>query len=198
MNPFKSILKLTILCNITYSVEAQNLKYPVIISLFNEATAIPFTKFITIPIHPGLRVGTEFKLKDGKLIKLYQTTNLGYYYHQHLAQSIFIGTETAIEVKLKGWKSAVKIGVAYLHVFRTAQSYKLINEEYVPAPDWGNPRIMPSLSIQTGYFFNSKPLPLEIFIEYQSWMEYPYSPGFIPLMTHINLHVGCKFYLFNK
>jgi hypothetical protein len=33
---------------------------------------------------------------------------------------------------------------------------------------------------------------------YQSWLEYPYSPGFIPLMSHTSLQVGTKFYPLNK
>jgi hypothetical protein len=30
---------------------------------------------------------------------------------------------------------------------------------------------------------------------YQSWVECPYSPGFIPLMTNIDLMIGMKFFI---
>jgi len=38
----------------------------------------------------------------------------------------------------------------------------------------------------------------KIFMRYQSWAEYPYSPDFIPVMTHINLHLGAKFFINTK
>ncbi len=37
---------------------------PVSISLLNESTAIPYTRFITTPIHPGIQFGTEADLKQ--------------------------------------------------------------------------------------------------------------------------------------
>jgi hypothetical protein len=55
---------------------------------------------------------------------------------------------------------------------------------------------MASLTIGAGYRLhheiNDSP---EIFILYQSWVEYPYSPGFIPVMTHISLQIGTKFFI---
>jgi hypothetical protein len=54
---------------------------------------------------------------------------------------------------------------------------------------------MPSLSLGAGYRLKRESAESpEIFMLYQSWAEYPYSPGFIPLMTHISLHLGFKYY----
>ena len=47
---------------------------PVNLSIFNEATAIPFTQAFSTPIHPGLQIGTEFNLKSKHSARLFQTT----------------------------------------------------------------------------------------------------------------------------
>jgi hypothetical protein len=58
---------------------------------------------------------------------------------------------------------------------------------------------MTMLSVGVGYLLKkNNPTSPEIFLLYKSWIEYPYSPGFIPMMSHINLEIGCKFYLFGN
>ncbi len=88
------------------------------------------------------------------------------------------------------------LGAGYLHSFSTATEYTFSNGQYKKKRDWGNARITPTLSLEAGYYLiKSIPNSPKIFIRYQSWIEYPYSPGFIPLMTHINLHLGIRIIL---
>ena len=75
-------------------------KLPLKISLFNEATAIPFTKFVTKPIHPGIQIGTEINYKNKQKIRFYQTGNLCYFYHNKLNQGIGIYSEFGSEIKI--------------------------------------------------------------------------------------------------
>ncbi|MCZ8215638.1 MAG: hypothetical protein O9262_05320, partial [Cyclobacteriaceae bacterium] len=48
---------------------------PVVVSVFNESTAIPFTTFFTKPVHPGLQFGTEFNYRKTERNRTFQTAN---------------------------------------------------------------------------------------------------------------------------
>lgn len=179
---------------------AQKKTTPVKISFFNESTAIPFTRFITTPIHPGFQMGTEFNYKVNTHTRLFQTANIGYFYHNHLAQGISLNTEFGYEYRLKaGLAFSGLLGVGYMHTFATAEEFTHINSQYEKKADKGNARLYPSLSLDIGYYLKSseKNSP-ELFMRYQSWAEYPYSPDFIPVMTHVNLHFGVKFFINTK
>jgi len=181
-------------------VFGQGKAIPINISFFNESTAIPFTKFVTTPIHPGLQLGSEFNYKVKEHSRLFQTANISYFYHNYLAQGIGLNTELGYEYRLKfGLAFSGLLGIGYMHTFATAEEFTFTNGQYVKKSDKGNARLYPSFSIDIGYYIKKteKNSP-KIFIRYQSWAEYPYSPDFIPVMTHINLHVGANFFINNK
>lgn len=173
---------------------------PVNISIYNESTAIPFTRFVTTPIHPGMQLGTEFDYKSKVHSRLFQTANVFYFYHNYLSQGVGINTELGYEYRLKsGLAFSGLLGVGYMHTFATTEEFSFSNGRYEKKRDKGNARLYPSLSIDMGYFLKKaeKNSP-KIFIRYQSWAEYPYSPDFIPVMTHINLHLGARFFINTK
>lgn len=169
---------------------------PISISLFNESTAIPYTQFITTPIHPGLQIGTEFNYSAKRQSRLFQTLNASYFYHNYLSQGIGLTSELGYELRSKfGLTYTGLLGIGYMHTLSNAEEFTFSNGKYEMKPDKGNPRFVPSLSIDVGYYLSPKINSPQIFLRYQSWVEFPYSPGFIPIMTHINLHVGFKFFI---
>lgn len=173
---------------------------PINISLFNESTAIPFTRLITLPIHPGIQIGTEFNYKAKEYSRFFQTANICYFYHNYLAQGIGLNTELGYEYRLKfGLAFSGLLGIGYMHTYATTEEFTFSNGHYEKKADKGNARLFPSLSIDIGYYLKKteKNSP-KIFIRYQSWVEYPYSPDFIPVMTHINLHIGVKLFIKTK
>ncbi len=178
----------------------QEKSIPINISFFNESTAIPFTRLITTPVHPGLQVGTEFNYRVNERTRLFQTVNIGYFYHHHLTQGIGINTELGYEYRLiSGLAFQGLFGVGYMHTFATAEEFTFSNGQYENNTDKGNARITPSLSFDLGYYLKKTAINSpKVFVRYQSWVEYPYSPDFIPVMTHINLHLGAKFFIQSK
>lgn len=178
-------------------LSGQGKTIPINISVFNESTAIPFTRFVTTPVHPGLQLGTEYNYKVKEHSRLFQTANISYFFHNYLAQGIGLNTELGYEYRLKsGLAFEGLIGVGYMHTFATAEEFKFVNGQYEKKADIGNARLYPSFSVDIGYYLKKtvKNSP-KIFVRYQSWAEYPYSPDFIPVMTHISLHVGAKFFI---
>lgn len=173
---------------------------PLNFSLFNEATAIPFTQFFTTPIHPGIQVGTEFDLSAKPSSRLFQSANISYFYHHRLNHGISLYSELGYEQRLKsGPAFSALFGLGYLHTFATAEEFQYQDGQYVNKTDRGNARLLASLAFDLGFYVQKgNPHSPKIFLRYQSWLEYPYSPGFIPLMTHTNLHLGTKFFLTKK
>lgn len=173
---------------------------PINLSIFNEATAIPFTQAFSTPIHPGLQIGTEFNLKSKPSARLFQTANLSYFYHHRLNHGISIYSELGYEQRLQfGPAFSGLFGLGYLHTFATAEEFSFQDGQYLNKNDRGNARLLASLAFDIGFYLKKEqPKSPKIFLRYQSWLEYPYSPGFIPLMTHTNLHLGTKFFLTKK
>ena len=173
---------------------AQRDPIPLNLSLFNEATALPFTRFVTLPLHPGIQAGTEFDYRVGLHTRLFQTANAYYFHHAHLNQGIGLSTDLGWEYRHRtGLTGGALLGVGYLHSFNVAEEHVLVDGEYVQRADHGNARLTPSLSLELGYCLNRENLSgSKLFLRYQAWAEFPYSPGFIPLMTHINLHLGAR------
>lgn len=193
MNRF--LLGFMLLCS--FSAIGQTKKLPISISLYNESTAIPFTRLFTTPIHPGVQLGTSHTYLQKKHARLFQTANLHYFYHNHLSQGAGLYTELGYEYRLNmGLALSGLLGVGYLHTFSTKEEFTLVNGQYEKKADRGNARIFPTFSIDLGYYLqkekNNSP---NVFLRYQSWVEYPYSPDFIPLMTHINFHIGTTFFI---
>lgn len=195
----KLLLLIISLSSFSSAVLAQNNSVPLCISAFNESTAIPFTRFVTRPIHPGIQAGTEFDYSSKLHHRWYQTFNAFYFYHKHLNQGIGINSEAGYEYRFNsGLSVSSLLGVGYLHTFAVAEEFTLKNGVYESKADRGNARLYPSLSFEAGYYLSEEANSPKIFIRYQAWIEYPYSPGFIPAMTHINLHLGAKFFINRK
>lgn len=175
----------------------QEKRIPINISVLNETTAIPFTRFVTVPIHPGVQLGTEFNYKVKGCTRLFQTANVNYFYHANLNQGVGLFSEIAFEYRMKpGFAFTGLFGIGYMHTFVNKDEFTFVNGSYEKRTDKGNARLYPSLSLDVGYYIkrNLSGSP-KIFLRYQSWLEYPYSPGFIPVMTHVNLHLGAKIFI---
>lgn len=190
------IIFLALAVLVTTGSWAQHNPPPVTIALFNESTSMPFSRFMTTPFHPGIQAGTEFNWKEGRHLRLYPTINIGWMLHQKLFQGIFVNTEIGLDYKTGfGLNLKTKIGLGYLHTFTTQQEFQLEEGQFRSKRDRGNSRLMPSLALGLGYTLDkNNPRSTEIFTLYQTWIEYPYSPGFIPLMSHTSLYLGAKFY----
>jgi hypothetical protein len=161
---------------------------------------MPFSTWPASPVHPGIQLGTEFPWKESDRYRLYPAISIGYLFHRKLFQGLYLNAEVGFDFKLKsGLNLKTALGTGYLRTFTTRQEYQFKDGSYQSKADKGNSRVMPSLSFGLGYRLHpSKTNSAEIFIMHQTWLEFPYSPGFIPLMSHTNWHLGTKFYPFKN
>jgi hypothetical protein len=168
---------------------------PLNVSLFNQGTAIPYTKLLTNPIHPGIQIGTEFDYRKTDHTRWFQTANIRYFYHGHLAHGFGLTTDLGWEYKTAfGLAPAALLGIGYMRTYSPAEVFVLKNGTYEGGRDPGNNRFTAALSLDIGWYLSpEESTGTRIFLRYESWIQYPFSPGFIPLMAHINLHVGTSF-----
>lgn len=169
---------------------------PITITVQSEATAIPFSKFFSRPVHPGIQFGSEANYSRHNTSRFYQTISLGYIFHRHLFKGLYIHTALGYDYGFpSGINLKAQIGMGYMHSFKTDKEYKFHQGEYKVARDKGNSRFIFSVAPGLGYRFqkNNTYSP-EIFTMYKGWLEYPFSPGFIPVMTHISQELGASFY----
>lgn len=199
LNPVKRTIIFGILL-MPCLVISQSKQIPITISLFNEATAIPFTRFITTPVHPGIQAGTEFDYSQNEHSRLFQTADVSYFYHNYLAQGIGLSSSIGYECRMTNGLSFTGLfGLGYMHTFATTEEFTFTDGQYVKKTDKGNSRLFPSLSFDVGYYLKAvETNSPKIFLRYQAWAEYPYSPDFIPVLTHINLHLGVKLFIHKK
>ena len=171
--------------------------FPIRLLVGNEATAVPYTSIWSRPVHPTFQLGTEFRYNSNPKHYLYQTINLGYMYHKNLFQGGYLNTELGYDYRLGlGLNLKALFGVGYLHTLTTNEEYQFEEGQYNKESDLGNSRIMPSLSVGLGFRTNMKKLNSpELILIYRSWVEFPYSPGFISLMSHTDLSIGMKIYI---
>ncbi len=106
---------------------------PLSLSFFNEATAIPFTKAFSTPIHPGLQIGTEFNLKSKPSARLFQTANLSYFYHHRLNHGISVYSEL-------GYEQRLKFGPAFSALLRAGVPAYLCYSRRIQLPGWAIPQ----------------------------------------------------------
>ncbi|WP_127136904.1 hypothetical protein [Flagellimonas oceanensis] len=171
--------------------------FPIRILAGNEATAIPLKELWTSPSHLTVQLGSEFSHNSHKSHYLYQTINVGYILHEQLFQGGYINSEIGYDYRL-GFGLNLKglIGLGYLHTFSTEEEYIFKEGKYESATDSGNSRMMPSLAAGMGFRTNANnPKSPEILILYKAWVELPYSPGFISIMSHTDISLGIKFFI---
>jgi hypothetical protein len=195
-----ALTALTVFYFVLISVGVVSQGFPLRVIVGNESTAIPFTRFFTIPVHPAIQIGTDFTYRGRVHSRLYQTVNLGYVFHNHLYQGIWLNTEAGYDYRFSfGLNLKALLGAGYLHTFATRQEYQFKDGKYSAGADGGNPRLMVSLALGVGYrFANDAGKGPEVFLLYKPWIEYPYSPGFIPVMTHISMEAGARYNIFQK
>jgi len=194
----RSILLLSLVLPLL--AHGQTRSCPITVSLFNTSTAVPYSRFFTTPVHPGVQMGTEFDHRVRERSRLFQTAYVNYFHHNYLAQGVGLGTELGYEHRIvPGLVAEARFGLGYTHTFATTEEFTFTNGRYERKGDHGNARFTPSLSLDLGYYLKpgGRDVP-KVFVRYQSWVEYPYSPGFIPIMSHINLHIGVRIPLKRK
>ena len=195
----KSILLLLFVLSF-HAANAQEHQLPISISIFNNGTMMPGAGYLGVfskNIHPGINLGTSHLYGSGKHHELFQTFKLGYFYHHFSQHAVQLYSElgyryfTNSGVFVQGL-----LGVGYLHSFADVQQFTLKNGEYRKKANWGRPQFMGSVALGLGYNLNKiSQLPLDVFLQYQFWVQAPFVNKYVPILPNNAFHIGVLYSL---
>jgi hypothetical protein len=180
--------------------QTDSTQLPVIISVFNNATRLPGSGtlgFINTPIHPGLRVGTLLTYKNSKKSDIYESFNIGYYYH-HLSQYGFqLYTELGYRYKLScGLGLNTQFVLGYMLTKPDLEVFKLdANGNYVKKPGWRS-QLMTGAGVGFSYSLKrTSAHPMLLFLNYQFFLQMPFVKNYVPMLPNTAIHLGTIFHI---
>ena len=169
---------------------------PLRIIVFHETNQLsPGLRFGDQDLHPGIMVGTEWKLNQNPRADIFLTANLGGYHHRLLSSGVFVNSEIGYRYRSSmGIFAQASLGLGYLHVFYPGEVYEFDESanRFQPATNDGHPALLASLGLALGYKIGTTPKAPELFISYQYAPELPFSLTGL----HQLLGVGVTFFPF--
>jgi hypothetical protein len=96
---------------------------PLTFSLFSESVSLPTLRGLLRKPNLGVRLGTELYYRNRPGAKLFQTVNLGYYYHRSLHHGLYVSTELGYRRYLGPLFVDGTIGGGYLHLVSRVPVY---------------------------------------------------------------------------
>lgn len=196
------VLLTLFLLSFSFAQEKQHIsegKFPLIVSFIKHSTNYFFKGAITDPLHPGFLMGTEFTYAKGKLGKIYQTLNSGYFYDKYVAKGLMFFSEFGYRYTMKfGLFVDALIGGGYLRYWHPQEIFALNSAgSYERVKDKGRGAAMISTAMGFGYSFSEKlGWPIDFFLRYQLFIQTSYSKE-SSLRPHQLVHIGIR-YKFNR
>ena len=172
---------------------AQQKSLTCIVSIYNNAVAMPAVKFS--PLHPGIQAGFEKIWKEKGRFSLAQNFRAGYFYQRLVHHGIPIYTQLGYKYRIyKQLRIAAYIDGGYIHTFGDNPVYKLNDEgEYVRTARAGKAHVTFGYSVTAGWAFACKKTTITPFIQHQYWMMTTFVKSYVPLMPNSAFHVGAYF-----
>lgn len=178
-------------------------QWPVSIAVYSNSVALPGHGnmiLFSVPVHPGIYMGTEYFWRSKPKSELFQTAGLSMYVIREMYYGIAVSSAFGSRYYIPcGIFYEGSLGVGYLHTFNYGPVFSLDeNGEYQRKTDWGRPHFTPEIAAGAGYRFTLKnENQLSVFIRYQLKIEYPFTTsGEIPFLPHINFYLGARFHMF--
>lgn len=161
-------------------------------TVFNELTALPFTKVVATPLHPGLRVGVGVWERTGTRFqhRLYVDA-LGYHH-------AFVENSLAVQpVWHTSWWPGERVGLStevgagYKHALYPGTVYVQEDDgDWTAARDPGAPGASVSLALGLEVPVHDR---WTVLAQYTGTADLPFHMvGALPFMPHVMLHLGAE------
>ena len=172
-------------------------KLPLKVMILHETNQLtPGLNFFDQSFHPGIMVGTEWKLNDHQRRDWFIGANLGGFHHKKLSAGIFANGEIGYRYRFAfGLSAQAQLGLGYLHGFYPGEVYSYDDEAgaFQKTTNTGYSAIMPSVSVGLGYPLGSASYAPELQLMYMYAPEVPLNLAGL----HQMIGIGIKFYPFN-
>lgn len=170
---------------------------PLRIVFFQETNHLrPGLDFFDQPLHPGIMIGTEWKLNQHPRRDVFLAANVGGYYHRWLSAGAFVQGEIGFRYGFPfGLSLEARAGLGYLHSFYPGEVYAYDESlgRYAEDSNTGYPSLLPSLGVALGYRLHRSPQAPVLQVLYQYAPELPFSYAGL----HQFLGFGITFYPFS-
>lgn len=173
-----------LLCvSLAYSQKVKSISFMV----YNESTALPFTRLL--PINPGGEIGICLveKITDKSIINW--NLGLGGFYHKNIVNAFYLKGEFQYRPIIKSLFTFDLIGnIGYMHTFYPGEVYELNEKtgDLEKITQFGRPHVLAGLGMGVTYIRSKKVHP---FIRQEFLIESPFANG-IPAMAHSFLKIG--------
>lgn len=169
-------------------------KWPLVVSIFNTGTQLPGSGtagVFTLPVHPGLSAGTEFRYNSSAKNQWFQTAKLGFSRHQYVQTAIQLYSEAGYRRAIwRGTGAELRLGAGYLHSIPATEQFKIKDGVYKEKTRWGRPQLMASGAFGLSYTVQKRQNPPRFFLDYQFYLQLPFVKSYVPLLPNTALHVG--------
>lgn len=203
MKKLPIIILLCVFCNVSLKA-GDSLRFPIIISVFNNATVLPGTGklgFINTPVHPGICIGSVIKeYRSNEKSDVFQTIKLGYYYHKYFQNSIQLYTELGYRYKFNfGLDLEAELGVGYLLAIQDIEVFELNKHGTYDNKSSARSQIMAGFGIAPStVIFKETDHPVRLFINYQFYLQMPFVKSYVPVLPNTAIHLGAIFNINKK
>lgn len=180
------------------NAESKTQDFPLEISVFNNGNFLPGGGKLGVwssKIHPGMRLGTRYKYLQKGNSSLYQSAYLGYFFHKNAQHAVQIYTNLLYRYDFNfPLFLEAGLGVGYLHSFTAIDIFTFEEGAYQKKANTGRAQWMADFSIKAGYALTKNNLPLDIYLDYQFWLQSPFVNKYVPILPHNSLHLGIIYY----
>lgn len=173
-------------------------KRPLGISVFTTGTQLPGGSLT--PLHPGILLTTEFRHDASGRDRLFQTLNVGAYYHKYAQTGIQLYTELGYRRALWAQRLAAeaRVGAGYLHAIPDLEVFRLEDGQYERSGRWGRPQLMCSVALSLGYYLGAYGRSPRLHVGYQFFVQTPFVRNYVPVLPNTAIQAGVAFPFFNR
>jgi outer membrane receptor protein involved in Fe transport len=170
-------------------------KKPLTLSLFNTGSQLPGSGVLgvfTLPVHPGICVGTEFSYNQSKTNQWFQTAKVGAFYHQLAQTAIQLYTEAGYRrVFSEKFSGEFRLGGGYLHAIPATEVFEQTESgTWEKSNSLGRPMGTFTTSLGVNYHLNKD---IRLTLGYQFSMQLPFVREYVPLLPYTAIHAGVAF-----
>lgn len=170
---------------------------PVLISVSNNATQFPgkgFLGIFTVPVHPGLSIGTQISLKDWEKSSLLETFRIGGYYHKYSQLAFQLYSELIYQYRFGAFSIEPQFLAGYMMAFSDLQTFKLNGEMYKEESFTGKSRFTTGVGFGIAYTFREqKEDPVKVNLVYMTNLQMPFVKNYAPVLIVTTLQAGVMF-----
>ena len=177
------------------SAPAQTKEKRISLSVTNQHTAFPFSKFGNLfsgPLHPGFETGYGFNWRSRKKHDLFQWFKAGYFYHRFVQHAFPLYTESGYRYKFSeriAVQASLGAGLLY-SITDAAVLHKTDNGDYEQEQHPARAQAMFSLTLGPEYTWQLNSRPMILFVHYQQRLQTPFIKSYVPLLPYNQVAIG--------